>query len=100
MVKVFKLLNGEEIIAKTEVTGLGYTLSDPAAIVIQQTEKGVGVALAPYMPYAESDITLYSTAIATEGTPAKSMANEYNRIFGSGLEVVSASALSGLKIVS
>ena len=40
MIKVFKLLNGEEIIAKTEVNGLGYTLKDPAAIVIQQTEKG------------------------------------------------------------
>jgi hypothetical protein len=100
MIKVFKLLNGEEIIAKTETTGLGYTLTDPAAIVIQQTEKGVGVGLAPYMPYAESDITLYATSIATEGIPAQNMANEYNRIFGSGIEVVSASALSGLKVVS
>ena len=100
MIKVFKLLNGEEIIAKTEVTGLGYALTDPAAIVIQQTEKGVGVALAPYMPYAESEITLHATAIATEGTPAKNMATEYNRIFGSGIEVIPASALSGLKIVS
>jgi hypothetical protein len=100
MIKVFKLLNGEEIIAKTELTELGYTLSDPAAIVIQQTEKGVGVGLAPYMPYAESDIILYATAIATEGIPSPNMANEYNRIFGSGIEVVPASALSGLQIVS
>lgn len=100
MIKVFKLLNGEEIISKTKETGLGYTLSDPAAIVIQQTEKGVGVGLAPYMPYAESDITLYASSIATEGTPSKNMENEYNRIFGSGIEVVPASALSGLQIVS
>lgn len=100
MIKVFKLLNGEEIIAKTKETGVGYKLSDPAAIVIQPTEKGVGVALAPYMPYAESEITLYATAIGTEGTPSKNMENEYNRIFGSGIEVVPASALSGLQIVS
>jgi len=100
VIKVFKLLNGEEIIAKTEPSGLGYTLNDPAAIVIQQTEKGVGVGLAPYMPYAESTITLYATAIGTEGSPSKNMENEYNRIFGSGIEVVPASALSGLKIVS
>jgi len=52
------------------------------------------------MPYAESNITLYASSIATEGTPAKNMANEYNRIFGSGIEVVPASALSGLQIVS
>ena len=69
-------------------------------MLFRSTEKGVGVGLAPYMPYAESDITLYATSIATEGIPAKNMANEYNRIFGAGIEVVSASALSGLKIVS
>lgn len=100
MIKVFKLINGEEIIAKTELTGLGYILLDPAAIVIQQTEKGVGIGLAPYMPYAESDITLYASSIVTEGIPSPNMSNEYNRIFGSGIEVVPASALSGLKIVS
>lgn len=100
MIKVFKLLNGEEIIANTKLTGLGYTLYDPAAIVIQQTEKGVGVGLAPYMPYAEGEITLYASSIATEGIPSKNMANEYNRLFGSGIEIVPASALSGLKIVS
>ena len=90
MIKVFKLLNGEELIANIEVTGLGYTLKDPAAIVIQQTAKGVGVALAPYMPYANSEITLYASAIVSESTPNLDMENEYSRIFGSGIQVVSS----------
>lgn len=90
MVKVFKLLNGEELIAKTKVVGLGYLLEDPAAIVIQQTAKGVGVALAPYMPYANSEITLYASAIVSESTPNLDMENEYSRIFGSGIQVVSS----------
>ena len=98
MIKVFKLINGEELIAKAEVTALGYTLDDPAAIVIQQTEKGVGVGLAPYMPYAESPIVLYASAIASEATPNTNMANEYNRIFGSGIQVAPASALAGLQV--
>ena len=80
MVKVFKLLNGEELIAKTKVVGLGYLLEDPAAIVIQQTAKGVGVALAPYMPYANSEITLYASAIVSESTPNLDMENEYSQI--------------------
>lgn len=100
MIRVFKLLNGEEIIAETKGVDGGYKLTDPAAIVIQQTAQGVGVGLAPYMPYAEKDITLFKTAIATEGIPAQNMANEYNRIFGSGIEVVSASALAGLQVAS
>jgi hypothetical protein len=90
MIKVFKLLNGEELIANVEVNGLGYTLKDPAAIVIQQTAKGVGVALAPYMPYANSEITLYASAIVSESTPNLDMENEYSRIFGSGIQVVSS----------
>lgn len=90
MVKVFKLLNGEELIAKVKTTGLGYTLEDPAAIVIQQTAKGVGVALAPYMPYAKDEITLYASAIVSESTPNLDMENEYSRIFGSGIQVVSS----------
>jgi hypothetical protein len=90
MIKVFKLLNGEELIAKVEITGLGYILSDPAAIVIQQTAKGVGVALAPYMPYANSEITLYASAIVSESTPNLDMENEYSRIFGSGIQLVSS----------
>jgi len=90
MIKVFKLLNGEELIANTSITGLGYILKDPAAIVIQQTAKGVGVALAPYMPYANSEITLYASAIVSESTPNLDMENEYSRIFGSGIQVVSS----------
>jgi hypothetical protein len=90
MIKVFKLLNGEELIAKVEITGLGYTLKDPAAIVIQQTAKGVGVALAPYMPYADSEITLYASAIVSESTPNRDMENEYSRIFGSGIQIASS----------
>jgi len=90
MIKVFKLLNSEELIANVEITGLGYTLKDPAAIVIQQTAKGVGVALAPYMPYADSEITLYASAIVSESTPNRDMENEYSRIFGSGIQIASS----------
>jgi len=90
MTKVFKLLNGEEIIASAEPTDGGYMLKDPAAIVLQRTEKGMGVALAPYMPYAEEDIKLYASAIVSESTPNRDMANEYSRIFGSGIQVVSS----------
>jgi hypothetical protein len=91
MIKVFKLVNGEELISNASGNGgNAYVLKDPAAIVIQQTQKGVGVALAPYMPYANSEITLYLTAIVSESTPNVDMENEYNRIFGSGIEIVSA----------
>jgi hypothetical protein len=91
MIKVFKMISGEELISKvTDRTDVGYVLDSPAVIMMQQTETGVGVGIAPYMPYATGDVTLYASAIASEGTPDVKMENEYNRIFGSGIQVVSA----------
>jgi hypothetical protein len=95
-IKVFKLISGEELIGKAEVTGLGYTLESPATILMQQTKEGVGLALMPYMPYAEGKVKLFSQSIATEATPSDKMINEYSRLFGSGIEIAPASALVGL----
>ena len=95
-IKVFKLISGEELIGKAEVTGLGYTLEAPATILMQQTKDGVGLALMPYMPYTEGKVILFSQCIATEGTPSAKMINEYNRLFGSGIEIAPASVLVGL----
>jgi hypothetical protein len=95
-IKVFKLISGEELIGKVEVTGMGYTIEAPATILMQQTKDGVGLALMPYMPYTEGKVILFSQSIATEGEPSKKMINEYNRLFGSGIEIAPASALVGL----
>jgi hypothetical protein len=75
-------------------------LKKPAQIVVQQTERGMGVGLAPYMPYVEGNVSLYRNAIASEGEPVEQMQNEYNRLFGSGIQIAPASALAGLKTVS
>jgi hypothetical protein len=98
-VKVFKMINGEEIIAEVVKENVSYfELKNPANIMLQQTGNGqMGVGIAPYMPYATGNVKLYVGAIASEAEPERSMINEYNRIFGSGIEVVSASALAGLK---
>ena len=98
-IKVFKMINGEEIISEVFNQFADYfELKNPATIMLQQTQSGgMGVGIAPYMPYATDNIKLYKGAIASEGTPDIKMKNEYNRIFGSGIEVVSAGALAGLK---
>jgi hypothetical protein len=95
-IKVFKLISGEELIGKVETTANGYFVEAPATILMQQTKDGVGLALMPYMPYADGKVKLFSQCIATEGTPSTNMVNEYNRLFGSGIEIAPASALIGL----
>jgi hypothetical protein len=93
-IKVFKLINGEEIISKATETGSGWVLNSPAQIVMQQTKDGVGVALAPYMPYASGDIQMYQHAVASEAKPDVKMENEYSRLFGSGIQIVSSAPAS------
>ena len=97
MIKVFKMINGEELIAKvTGQTEKEYSVESPSAIMLQQQGESIGVGLAPYMPYA-SDIALQVNAVAAVGTPDVNLENEYNRLFGSGLTIASASTLAGLK---
>jgi hypothetical protein len=96
-IKVFKLINGEEIIS--EVVGNGaedYELKSPATIIVQQTEQGVGIGLAPYMPYVSGSISLNKSAVASHGSPEVKMENEYRRIFGSGIQIAQAGSLAGL----
>lgn len=98
-VKVYKMINGEDIIGEeAKADSANYVIKSPAQVVLQRTETGMGVALAPYMPFASGDIKLYYSAIAAECTPDQNMINEYNRIFGSGIQVAPASALAGLQI--
>jgi hypothetical protein len=96
-IKVFKLINGEEIIAEIFNNFAEHIeLKSPAQIVMQQTKEGVGVALAPYMPYATTNIDLFRHAIASSATPDVKMENEYSRLFGSGIQIASAGSLSTL----
>jgi hypothetical protein len=93
-IRVFKLISGEELIGEifnSYETSL--ELKAPATIMMQQTQTGVGLALIPYMPYSVGNITLSRSAIAAEAKADIKMVNEYNRIFGSGIEIVPASAL-------
>jgi hypothetical protein len=94
MIKVFKLINGEELISEVKKNSDGtYTLESPASIMMQQTERGMGVGVAPYMPYAVGDITLNNTAVASIADADPKMENEYRRVFGSGIEIVPANAI-------
>lgn len=96
-IKVYKLINGEDLIGEVFNVYADYVeLKNPAQIVLQQSERGVGVGLAPYMPFVEGNLELKKSAIAAEGQPKQEMANEYNRIFGSGIVVAPANAIAGL----
>ena len=87
-VKIFKMINGEVIMADivSEDFGQGhYVVTEPASVMLQERDGGVGVGIAPYMPYAEGKVTIRLNAIAAEADADQKLVNEYNRLFGSGI---------------
>jgi hypothetical protein len=90
-IKVFKLVTGEEIIAEIfNWFDANIELKNPAVIVMQQTQQGVGVGLMPFMPYSTGNVKVYRVSLVSEAEPDVKMINEYNRIFGSGIQIVNS----------
>lgn len=91
-VKVIMMTSGLEIV--TEVVNESrdsITMKTPSIIMQQPDASGtkVSVGLAPFAPYTEktSAIELSRAAIACTMEPTEALANEYNRIYGSGIVV-------------
>lgn len=81
------MMSGEEVIGDITSKDDIHIVKNAVSIVYQQTEKGLGAGLAPYMPYVEGDVEIRDHAIASFGVPGKEMYNQYNRIFGSGIQI-------------
>jgi len=100
-VKVSKLITGEDVISETEVDENGYTFTNPALLVIQQTQDGrVGASFAPYAPYAkDGKVRIFKNFVIGEIEIDVKIVNEYNRIFGSGIMIASASDIPPAQVI-
>lgn len=92
MICITKLTNGEELISDTEVVQNKDTviilLIKPCAIMTVPTEKGMGVQLIPWMPYAKDHtIPMPADMVMTQVEATTDLYNKYNSIFGSGIQV-------------
>ena len=91
-IKIIRLINGEEIIGSMTQTGDTVTVSDPVTIqMVPNGEGQMGLAMIPFAPYAEEDEFVFSwDHIVTAYTPSKDLYNQYNRKFGSGLQLATS----------
>ena len=96
----FKTLTGDDVLAKVVDDTIDYFLvENPAAIVIQRGQDGQpGVGLAPFVPFAENGrVTIFKSALAARFEIDVNLRNEWNRLFGDGIQIAPASALAGLR---
>ena len=80
-VRIVKLLNGEELIGMFDEET--HKIKNPVVMIPVNNEK---IAFSPWMPYSEDkEFTLKEEQISVIATPSKTITNEYNRAFGSGI---------------
>lgn len=83
-IKLFKLVTGEEIIAKViKSNATEHILEDAVSLVYQSTNDGrMTAGFAPYMPYAEGSIFLNPTTVISSTDQIKDkVIEQYHRVF-------------------
>lgn len=97
MIKILKLVTGEEILGEVEdETFTKITLKNPCALHMVPSRSNpdqVGMALVPYASYTkEHKITVTMRSIIWEQEPVDELRNQYNSIFGNGIMIAKALA--------
>ena len=90
MIKIVKLITGEELIA--DVTGSEIlTLSKPCVLQMvpsRQNPEQPMMGMFPYAPYTEDHtIEVDRARIVWDAKPVKELYNQYNSAFGSGIQL-------------
>lgn len=77
-VKVLKLVSGEEIIGKVKKENGKYHIEDPLKIIMVPSGNGIGMALAPYVPYTTNEkIDINEEHVMLEIEPMEDLKSGY-----------------------
>ena len=69
------------------------TLKEPVQVVVQPTQQGPMMGFAPFLDYAEefnTGIKISMSDVLCLTTPSRELENQYNKMFGSGIQIASA----------
>ena len=94
-----QLVNGTDLIGT--IDGLddkrdhSIVIEDPAQVAMMPSQGGapnsMSIGLLPWIPYSEeSRFVILKDKIVTSFTPSVDLINNYNRIYGSGIQITSS----------
>jgi hypothetical protein len=93
MVKLFKLITSEEVIGYCTRKGSTIYIDKPCAIMLissKSTPDQHSMALIPYAAYAKDHkIEIEKRQVVWEAELEDDVLNQYNMLFGSGIQIVS-----------
>lgn len=91
MIKIVKLVTGEELIADASTDRNEVTLKQPCAIQLMPSRNDPSqtmMGLIPYASYTENfKVTVTLDKVVWQEPPSKEIYNQYNTAFGSGIQL-------------
>ena len=92
-VKLVTFKTNQTLIANVVETTTGYSLTEPVQVIVQPGKDGTPMmGFAPFLEFCEefkTGINIPGDAVLTVTTPARELENQYNKVFGSGIEIAS-----------
>lgn len=92
-IKLVTLKTNHTLLAEIDCTDNNEVkLKQPVQLIVQQTQQGPMMGFNPFLDYAEEFLTgikVSMTDVLTINTPSTELVNQYNKIFGSGIQIAS-----------
>lgn len=91
--KLITFKTNHTILAETELKDTHVVVKNPVQVVMQPTKDGPMMGFGPFLEYCEefsSGIELDTNDILCITSPVVELQNQYNKVFGSGIQIASA----------
>ncbi len=92
--KLITFKTNQTILGQIDTTGDGiFTIKKPVQVIVQPSKEGPMIGFSPFLEYAQefaTGINLPSDSILCITTPVVELENQYNQVFGSGIQIASA----------
>jgi len=91
--KLITFKTNHTILAEVEIKEHTVIMKQPVQVVMQPTKEGPTITFVPFLEYAtefKTGIKLSLEDVLCTTEPVKELTNQYNHIFGSGIEIVTS----------
>jgi hypothetical protein len=92
MIKLVTFKTNQTLIGDVEETATNVSIKMPAQVIIQPTQQGPTLAFVPFLEFSQewkTGVSVFRSDVLSINTPVDQLINEYNKIFGSGIQIAS-----------
>jgi len=91
-IKLITLKTNHTILADFDIDDGYYIIKEPVQVIMQPTKEGPMMAFSPFLDYCQefkTGIRIQKADVLCITTPMREVENQYNQIFGSGIQIAS-----------